>query len=228
MEEMILKEWYNRGKNIHRGKGNLKEIRYYIDDNGCHICTSHFKSNNGKKYPTITFNGMKTSLSRYVWLLNTKEIVDSGIQVCHKCDNPNCINFEHLFLGTPKDNSEDMAIKGRQKRHSNLSNKDVFDIKSNFTNTSTELAISYGVTHSTICRIWNEEIYSHIKVENYEYVCKKRLDNSKSKMVNKKYNIDDDDLFNLTHKEAKEKYGISKSQFYNLRKIKREMLSDGN
>lgn len=52
---------------------------------------------------------------RVSWMLNKGEI-PKGLFVCHKCDIRECVNIDHLFLGTNKDNMNDMRSKGRHNR----------------------------------------------------------------------------------------------------------------
>jgi hypothetical protein len=49
---------------------------------------------------------------RWAWFFEHDEWPD--LFVCHNCDNPICVNPEHLFLGTCKDNNFDMWLKERQ------------------------------------------------------------------------------------------------------------------
>lgn len=53
---------------------------------------------------------------RFAWELANGP-VPAGLLACHKCDNRRCINQNHIFIGTHKDNSQDMSRKGRTWRH---------------------------------------------------------------------------------------------------------------
>jgi len=56
--------------------------------------------------------GQGQPAQRVAWTI-THGGIPKGICVLHKCDNPICVRPSHLFLGTPKDNSQDMVRKGR-------------------------------------------------------------------------------------------------------------------
>lgn len=78
--------------------------------------------------------GYKTVFAhRFSYLFHFKEL-DDNLHVCHTCDNPICVNPDHFFLGTDKDNSDDKVAKGRNKKGENhwncrLKESDVKGIK---------------------------------------------------------------------------------------------------
>lgn len=92
--------------------------------------------------------------------------------VCHKCDNPSCVNPKHLFLGTPSDNIQDAIKKGRHRYGNNqgslngnakLSESDVSFIKREFGRmTSDELGLLFGVKRDHIYRIVNGRRWKHV------------------------------------------------------------------
>lgn len=67
---------------------------------------------NAKGYGKVSIGGRPYYAHRLAYAMYYGED-PGGMMVCHLCDNPSCINPEHLFLGTAQDNVSDMIAKGR-------------------------------------------------------------------------------------------------------------------
>lgn len=144
---------------------NIKEIKWEVNENGCWICTSH-KTNKG--YPMLSKNRI---LTRAIYEKYNGNIPD-GLFVCHRCDVPTCINPEHLFLGTCRDNIDDKVMKNRQTKGegvktSKLTEKEAAQIKYRHKDKfCREVARLYNVSTTTIVNIRNNKSWKHIKEDS--------------------------------------------------------------
>ncbi len=118
---------------------------------------------------------------RVAWVLANGQI-PHNLDICHRCDVPNCVNSDHLFLGTNEDNSRDREIKGRgnqargdkngarTKRERwqasvKLNPAQVLEIRSLYATSKTsyhKLAAQFGVHFTTIGYVITRKIWTHI------------------------------------------------------------------
>lgn len=119
-------------------------------------------------------NGKKNLVAtRVSWEIHFGEIPE-GMNICHKCDNPACVNPNHLFLGTHAENMLDMAKKGRRERKgvgiknglSKLTPNSVKEIRKKYINeniTYVELAREFNVAPPTIRCVIKRLTWKHVK-----------------------------------------------------------------
>lgn len=122
-------------------------------------------------YGLLRFEKKCYRVHRLSYLIYKGEI-PQGMLVCHTCDNPPCVNPEHLFLGTHKDNARDRSFKGRNnfplgERHglSKLTKEKILEIRKLYGHgdiNQKELAKMFSVDQTNISYIVNRKTWKHI------------------------------------------------------------------
>lgn len=144
---------------------NSKKIKYKIV-NECFLCISH--KPNARGYCYINRHKKQWRLHRYVYEIYYGSI-PKGLVIRHKCDNPLCINPNHLELGTPADNSNDMvkrnrSAKGEKVNTSKLNASQVKEIRKQYHKGLSKKRLSklFNISVSNIDCVVNNRIWKHL------------------------------------------------------------------
>lgn len=146
----------------------FKRAGYILTESGCHEWPN---SKNSRGYGTLggDLNGPTLAAHRVAWEIAHGPI-PPGMGVRHICDNPPCINPEHLLLGTHQDNMDDRTARERQVRgtrssKAKLTEDQVRQMRALYATGAVrkvDLAAQFGIGFSTVRQVLNRQTWRHV------------------------------------------------------------------
>lgn len=147
-------------------------IEEYLDkridksvDTGCWDWTGH---KDKAEYGVICNPWRKqfgTQFAHRVSYIVSKGQIEEGMLICHHCDNPSCVNPDHIYEGTAQDNVNDRTIRNRHKGpNRKLTPEQVREIrKLSKISAQRDIAKIYKISQATVGRIINKKHYKDIQ-----------------------------------------------------------------
>ena len=149
--------------------GRLEYYSIPEPNSGCLLwCGPVNSSKTGKGYGNMSVEGVTRFVHQLAWI-TAKGAIPKGLKVLHRCDVRTCINIDHLFLGTQKQNIQDCADKGRlatlkgeRSNFAKLTLEQVIAIRAD-PRTQVAIAVEYGVDQSAISNIKRRRNWAHVE-----------------------------------------------------------------
>lgn len=132
----------------------------------CWLWTSSF---NQAGYGTFHVTDVGSRVAHKVsWLIHNGGSLHKSTKVLHKCDNPPCVNPDHLILGSQGENNKDMCLKGRNPR-AKITPEMVLEIRrlrSEEKLQHQEIADRFGLSRNNVTNILNGKRWGYVTPEN--------------------------------------------------------------
>lgn len=141
----------------------LKRFWKHVDVKNKNDCWEWKSKKDKDGYGNMQFKNKTVRANRFIWTVLNGAIPE-GMVVCHKCDNPKCLNPDHLFLGTISDNVID-ALKKNRLSNQKLTVDQVKELRKLYKTgkySQSELGRIFGVSGSTVCQIVHRKLWKFI------------------------------------------------------------------
>lgn len=154
---------------LHRTKHIAAHFWAQVTVLGPNDCWEWQGHRNRKGYGQLWFIDQTIAAHRVTWIL-THGFIPDGLWVLHKCDNPSCVNPNHLFLGTNDDNVADKLTKKRQPYGTRiplakLNEQQVVEARKRFAEggiSMAALARTYGVSSMSMRNVIYRATWRHV------------------------------------------------------------------